>query len=347
LVCIGLAVLVFFVHHNRRILQDDFHKKYLKRPGWKKRNAKMSVAICLLLLVTAAVPATLTFSGTVRTRFAPEKVAWDVWGESSMVNAIREFDGSVIVHKGGMLEIRDCRVRFNVAALGETRFYIQWGGSLKVINSTISADKYFEFYIGGRAEIQDSTIRRTYGTGSESGIRIGSDNVTIKRTTVERGMHNGITIRYSQALIEDCTIQHNPGAGLETVSSKSIISNNTIRNNGRGVMMDESTDAFQDNTVQNNSGDGLLMVDSSPFLGNNSFIDNRGYAIALAGQSYPIFSDNLFQNNRYGALGNRTFEDSNRWTLVFIAVSMFVPMISLMVVSETRKGLLKKIEKGR
>lgn len=330
---------------SRRLFIRRFHKSYLNRPNWKRKRKLSWMAAGLIMILLIVPPIALTGTGVIRTQFTPEKIAWTVSGYQTVINTTVEYDGSVIVPSGSTLEIRDSVVKFKVAALGETELYIEPGGLLTVVNSTLTADTYFEFRIEGKAFISDSRVRRTWGSDIDAGIMVYGQGTVIQRTVVEDGMSHGINIEDTSPLIQDCVIQNNKAAGFFIADSSATLINNTIRNNHLGILMWTSSDTLRNNTIQNNSGDGMVLDRAGPSLMYNRFYDNKGYAIVIIGDRGPLLLDNIYVNNTKGDIDRRPRENSDALTMLGTLISVPLIILPLMALGRQRERMFRKIER--
>jgi parallel beta-helix repeat protein len=119
-------------------------------------------------------------------------------------------------------------------------------GELNVINGSVittdpitaaqSPDPY-EFRIDGTALIENSTVEKMKGLSSlEDGIRIYSDDVVIRNSTIQLSYGNGVYVENGEVIITNSEIIDNTDFGVYLLSSSnnSFIGNN-ISNNYAGL----------------------------------------------------------------------------------------------------------------
>jgi parallel beta-helix repeat protein len=329
LAALAVPVILLCLLFNRWYFLRQYRKTYLKRPGWFKRRIVASLVAILVLVNSGATAWVVASTGIVPTVFTPEKVARVVRGDELLSGADVVYDGSLIVTANSSLEIRDSTVKFKVAAPGVTRLSVNGRGALRILNSTITADGYFRFVVYGEVLISDSTIRRTWGSGVDSGLQLKSSNATIRRSVIEGGRSHGISTSHTGSIIEDCVIQNNGGAGLLLYWSSALIHNNTIRGNRAGMILKSSYDSIRNNTIQNNSGNGIEIWGKHPILANNRIYDNKGAGILIIRKSRAELEDNIFWNNAGGSVKQSTPRDYGVAIAIYIAASIVILLIPL------------------
>ncbi len=158
------------------------------------------------------------------------------------------------------------------------------GGTFNVLNNSLitthpSEPDPYEFRIDGTALIENSTVEKMKNLGSfEDGIRIYSDDVQIRNSTVQLGYGTGI-------YIEDAIV---------SITNSSIIDNHNmgvyIYNVNGGLQLDH-------NNISSNGNEGIYIVWSSYINVTGNNISNNYRGMRISGSSSLNITNNNFTNN--------------------------------------------------
>jgi hypothetical protein len=200
----------------------------------------LGVLIVLFPLSTPTVKATTIIYGD-----------WTVTGQESHSNEVFILYGDLIITTGN-LTLDNCTIKMALGSPDPGRnITVGFDGTFNLLNNSLittystSPDPY-EFRIDGTAMIENSTVEKMKdidsadANGHEDGIRIYSDDVEIKNSTIRHGSDTGVFVKNGKVSITNSNIQNNNfGILLWSNSSDNYIEdNNVLYNTHTGILLE-------------------------------------------------------------------------------------------------------------
>lgn len=273
--------------------------------GNMKGFSALIISILLLGMLFASTPTPATADSE-----PPEWGDWvikentTVTGETIVVNG-------VIVENGSALTLDNCVLKIDWGVTGYNGIKVEAGGELYVYNSTITANKSYQYYrfdVYGKLRIEKTDISRTWG-----GISLSdTDSATIKHSTLHDFSLDsyGIRVENSCATIIDNNI-YNCLGGIACFggSNTEMVDNNIYKNTRIGIEMHENCTGIITNNIINNNGQGIGTDSGGILVGgncrveiNSNIIDSNSLTGVFCGGDalVNISNNNVISNNDRG-----------------------------------------------
>jgi parallel beta-helix repeat protein len=208
------------------------------------------------------------------------------------------------IQSGNHLIIRNSEITFSMVSDKQYSIYVAEGGTLEILNSTITSDSTkfgYGFEIYGKARITRSQITRAYGPedliNGDTGLEIFSSDVILRDSYIGDNGANGILIADCSPILENCTFANNGDDGIELQNSDVVIRNCTIRDNEWAMIIQAGSKPVIENNQFIGNAYGISITESEPIIRNNEFRDNVEFAIQYYDNSDPTIEGNTFENN--------------------------------------------------
>jgi parallel beta-helix repeat protein len=265
-------------------------------------------------------------------------------------NELLTLSDNIYVSSNDTLTIMNTTIVFSLDHNKDHLIYVANGGSLEIINSTVTSSPIsygYAFEIHGEALLLNSIFSYIYGSNDfengDGGLEIYSDDVLVKNCTISNNPTNGILIANSSPIIENCTIEYCDDDGIEIQDSRAVIRNNLFRNNQWAITVNPGSDCLIEGNTFSDNVYGITVDASNPVICNNVFENTENYAISVYDNSDPELENNTFENN-----GEDVKEDIKLWTYFDICgiITLVVGLvITAVVMVKVKKKVSKIIEK--
>jgi len=230
-----------------------------------------------------------------------------VRNETSLENGTFVLDGNVLVLENGSLSIRNSTVLVGSAPGRTLGLHVGTGGRMDIVNSTIDAsdvEASYDFEVFGRLHMENSIVRHL-----ENGLRIYSDDVSIKGSTLEAGVE---CLRASPVLanntFHNLTEWHpynKEKPCLDLIASSAVISGNSFTWEMNYYVPKITARSGSRPMIAGNSFDGagwaIDTQDSASVIAGN-FFRGQDRAIRTGLHSQDVIRDNNICATEYGII---------------------------------------------
>ncbi len=264
-----------------------------------KKQLSIQALFELLLLFILFFGPLIGISGHRNTnKFSPPVTGdWIISGNESLSDTALLMKGSIYIQSGGSLELDNVDLTFAIdaegAVNGEFNLTVEEGGTLQIINSSITTDHeskytYLEFQktmsVNSSILIQNTVISQI-GHSAKYGINIQANGTEIRDSTIiSNYISNGITINIQEC--KDVSIQNN-------------YINHSLGLLSYGILVNNAENSFiSNNTIHIHSPTYTIYVVDSPFLHikDNTFVSFIESIHIFMGNncSYSLIDNNVF-----------------------------------------------------
>ncbi|MEX0569464.1 MAG: right-handed parallel beta-helix repeat-containing protein, partial [Candidatus Njordarchaeota archaeon] len=188
----------------------------------------------------------------------PKNGDWIISNPTVVENEVLIINGSILIQDGGSLKLIDSIIYMNLTSDGEHRIEVYGGGSLTVINSTITAyntsnNYYIVVDFNASLNISDSNISYAGYDHGYPGVLINTENATITNSVFDKNYYGVYLTDANNTLIYSCRFINSRFRPIHIKSSINVsLINNTIENNNGGVFIfDSSNIRIINNTISN------------------------------------------------------------------------------------------------
>ncbi len=244
--------------------------------------------LAILIIPVGNINTTITIQENSRYKEKSVVLEGDIIVESGEIEHLSNLDvilaGKIVVYSKGTLIIENSIIKFDLDYDGQYYIRVEKGGSLEIINSTITSnDPRYKYYI---IVLENSTVRIEDSTFSNMGY---SDD------------YPGLTIFADNALIKDSTFLVNYVGVVIKDSHNVTILNSTFTENWDGIRIDKASNITIENSYFYGGQVGIRATSSTNLTIKGSRFGNvASYGAVITGSADVRILDNYAENCGFG-----------------------------------------------